>query len=349
MYFFLMLLTLSLSACVNKTEQNISKSKTQEEINVSVNEGVEIDWNSIPIDTIFFRYPYNKTSELRTWEYDIDKFFNHEGLINKKNNIDYLFNDSTILENTFFYSGHPNKNKGYFFKRLSDIGKNRVLLFVSLDTDSDLEGGMKPISIEIQIFDKENICIDKMIVYEVIPNECTWNRVFEYQRKNILKIQDRLFCIDINASTRENNVLSDSSVIYYNQIKENGKIVRHYDKSNGFYNDLSFKEKGLIKNHYKEGLWQKNIYSEYNQLDGVYFIMYHEGEKDGEALYYTYEHKRIWEGLSLEYGEKYQDNHLVSNTMDTGLDPEKFSIYQKCDSIIESIGINKSVERVLDE
>lgn len=334
-----LLILIVILSCGSKAKSNIGHNEDSSTIQQS------IDWSTILVDTLPFKYQL-AISEYRSWEYNIESFFNHFGIKNRNDKLNVLFSDSTELYNAPFYSGHPNKVSGYFFKRFPDICGNRILLFVSLDKESDLEGGPKPINMELQTFDKDNQLIDKIIVYEIIPNECTWSRGFEYE-KNFIEITDILYCVDIN--TDNNNVLSDSTVFHDYQIKDNGKIVRYYKQREGFYKDLDFKEEGTLKNHNKEGLWKASFLSEKKQLERVSFTTYSSGEKEGEALYYFYEYRRGWEGFILQYGEKYHKNNLTYTTENEYSDFSEFSIKPKCDNIIGTLIINKSVDQTIDE
>ncbi|GHT68265.1 hypothetical protein AGMMS50239_33000 [Bacteroidia bacterium] len=201
---------------------NNSRNKAGEEVSNETLEtdSLAIDWQLVECQSL----PYEINTNSIYWEDNLEKFYiNRDVQYNQHPELNSLFSGSTEMDHKpWEYFGKPSTAIGHFFKRLPDVKNNKVLLFAVFDETIDIELGEKSVWLELQIFNKKNDLIDKKIVFISIENECDFYRNFTYYPNNVIEIRDRERCNDTDENA---TLLSDTTIKYFYQVIENGKIV----------------------------------------------------------------------------------------------------------------------------
>jgi hypothetical protein len=288
-----------------------------------------------------YNYPIESIRSYTRSDGSLEDFFKYEQMPRLHQEINQLFSPLTPLNHSIFENGHPSKKKGSFFKRLPDVGENKLVLFVYHDPEAQ---GQQP-TLELQLFDKKNRITDKMIVADaIIGEDCKWYRSFTYSKDTLLTLIDTDNCHNLDKGVKS----FPRSVTFLYKIKHTGNIVRYFKNSNGevaeALNDFGNEEsknkyisKGKVKGHLKQGLWEEfepDMYN-VNQTDKhVHLIKaigyYKDGEKDGEWLYYKIDNTSEYPNLA----QRYKAGKLVEQTTD--LDSmDNYTLIKKLDSLIK--------------
>lgn len=295
-----------------------------------------IHWDNVKVEPLPFvyNYPIDSVSS-------VDGFFEYEKMPRLHQEVNQLFSPLTPLGHYVFQNGHPSKDKASFFKRLPDIGENKLILFVYQDSEAQ---GQFP-TVELQLFDKHNQITDKMIVADGVNHEgCKWYRSFTYSKDTLLTLIDTDNCYNLDKVIKS----PPRSIIFLYKIHSKGKIVRYFKKVEGevteslkAFGDKEFEgkyiSKGKVKGHYKQGLWQEaelepQGFDDDNEFDFIKaFGYYKDGKKDGEWLYYRINENNDYSG-SLRLAQRYKEGKLVEQTTD--LDSmDNYTLIKRLDSL----------------
>ncbi len=212
----LLIFILNLTACKKQiaTEKNLPEITTV------------IDWKAIPVQKLPFSY-YYKYDSILDYYYTLD-YFSKRKLIDTTSELNQYFSDSTsflpeedlmIIES----KNYPYVGKGYFHKRLPDVNKHKVLVFIYQNTQ---EEETLPY-FELQTFNEDNLVIDKIIIIGGINDDCSWDRQFSIDENYIISITDKEACYDIEDEKEIGKRILNTQY----QIKEDGSIVALENKA----------------------------------------------------------------------------------------------------------------------
>lgn len=177
-------------------------------------------WGSQPTSSLPFDFKYDPDSIIDFF-YTIDNFKDN-GNISELNSFNELFTDSTLFLDTDHLmarkeSAYPYTGKGYFFKKLPDMGSHKVLLFMYQNREQE---NYLPY-VELQVFDKDKNLVDKMIVAGGFTEDCTWNRSFSIDKDYRISITDTESCFN----TEKEKIVDEKTVTHLYRLQENGHIA----------------------------------------------------------------------------------------------------------------------------
>ena len=284
-----------------------------------------IDWCNIPISKLPFEIDYPCANGYETLNEHIR---NADSTIN----LNSIFGGFAKINEVTYYTGGINESVA-FYKRLPDIGGNKVVIF---SYQSAFSHYMEYPTFELQTFDKSNICIDKVIIALGLFDECVWRRSVIFNENYLIILKDSLVCYDSDSDENENDnviVMCQSEDVHSYKINNNGFIVRYYNESVGRINSdkkdpwdneqsLNLMTKGNVVNHLREGLWyivEKYQFEQGEYIQGVGH--YKQGVKDGYWIYFRYVNSNNIDSdtnLILEKGEFYENGKPTEiNKLDT--------------------------------
>jgi|GEM_PF-3599832 len=334
----LMILSCFATACQQQSNRETADNDQLETLANTPNAeptsvGQLIHWGSVKTEPLpfIYNYPIDSVSS-------VNGFFEYEKTPRLHQQINQLFSPLTPLNHYVFQNGHPSKDKGSFFKRLPDIGENKLVLFVYQDAEAQ---GQLP-TIQLQVFDNKNQITDKMIVADAVNHEdCEWYRSFTYSKDTLLTLIDTDNCYNL-----DNEIKSPPrSITFLYKIKPTGKIVRYFKKAEAqiteslkAFGDKEFEgkyiSKGKVKSHYKQGLWQEaelelqdlDYDKEFDLIKA--FGYYKDGEKEGEWVYFTTDNISEYPDLA----QRYKNGKLVEQTTELS-EMNKYTLIKKLDSL----------------
>jgi hypothetical protein len=180
----------------------------------------------------------------------------------QKNTIDFGLNFITPVDSISTYQGYY-----ALTDRLPNIGKYKILIFNSVESENDLFNLAK--NIDLVIVNNENRIIDNLNLSRRLHvfDEMYYNQYDDYFKYFYI---DKDYTIHIKYFTGWGDAYVRVFAYVKYKIQEDGTIVRYFDQANGFYKTEA--EEGNIKNHLKDGTWKEM---------GTYF----------EKMYYTKEYK----------------------------------------------------------
>jgi len=177
------------------------------------------DWKTVDIQQLPFEFSYNYDSII-DYYYTLS-YFSERKLIDNDAYLNQYFSDSTSFlpnENLFITesTNYPYIGKGFFFKRLPDVNKHKVLIFIyqNLQEEETLP------YFELQIFNENNDLVDKIIIVGGINYDCSWDRKFNIDTNYKLTVIDKEACYDIEDEKEIGKRIINTQY----QIKENGSI-----------------------------------------------------------------------------------------------------------------------------
>jgi hypothetical protein len=206
----LIIFILNLTACKKQS----ATEKTLPEITTTT------DWEAVSVQKLPFEFNY-KYDSILDYYYTLD-YFSKRKLIDTSSTLNQFFSDSTSFkpkEDLFITESknYPYVGKGYFHKRLPDVNKHKVLIFIYQNT---LEEETLPY-FELQTFNEENLIIDKVIIAGGINYDCSWDRKFSIDNNYIITITDIEACYDIE----DEKEIGKRTLNTQYQIKEDGYII----------------------------------------------------------------------------------------------------------------------------
>ncbi len=197
------------------------------------------------------------------------------------------------------------------FKESTDVAKISIKKYVDLKIDNNIYSSYlfsfksENDNIYTSLLLANNALTDGIIIYEYFQNEAKIIRKSSFQN-NKLSVESS-FIYNPNSEFLEKEeqikiaydtilLVNNSYLIQYNHFvdffkQENGEIDRTWKDRDNFY---SYRLKGKIKNHLKEGYWKENVYIlEYGTKPTSTFGKYIKGLKEGEWAYSTDDFKTI--------------------------------------------------------
>ncbi len=198
----------------------LTACKKQKKTDNSLKELTNItDWETVDIQQLPFEFSYNYDSII-DYYYTLS-YFSERKLIENDAHLNQYFSDSTSFlpnENLFIIESknYPYLGKGYFYKRLPDVNKHKVLIFIyqNLQEEETLP------YFELQIFNENNDLVDKIIIAGGINYDCSWDRKFNINTNYLLTIIDKEACYDIEDEKEIGKRIINTQY----QIKEDGSI-----------------------------------------------------------------------------------------------------------------------------
>jgi len=205
----LLIFILNLIAC----KKQIATDKTLPDVTTATN------WEAVSVQKLPFEFNY-KYDSILDYYYTLD-YFSKRKLIDTATKLNHYFSDSTSFlpkENLFITESknYPYVGKGYFHKRLPDVNKHKVLIFIYQNTQ---EEETLPY-FELQTFNEENLVVDKIIIAGGINYDCSWDRKFSIDESYLITITDKEACYDIEDEKEIGKRLYNTQY----QIKEDGSI-----------------------------------------------------------------------------------------------------------------------------
>ncbi len=206
----LIVFILNLTACKKQT----ATEETLPEVTTA------IEWEAVSIQKLPFSFNF-KYDSILDYYYTLD-YFSKRKLIDTSSKLNHYFSDSTSFlpkEDLFITESknYPYLGKGYFHKRLPDINKHKVMVFIYQNTQ---EEETLPY-FELQTFNNENHVIDKIIIAGGINDDCSWDRKFSIDKNYIITITDKEACYDIE----DEKEIGKRTLKTQYQIKEDGSII----------------------------------------------------------------------------------------------------------------------------
>jgi len=213
-----------------------------------------INWKKIPIQSLPYKMVVADSCNLDSIR---------KGILSYRYKPEAAIFSSDFIVNERLYSGTPIESTASFYKRLPDNHGFKVVIFAFLNMD-DYE--TYP-AYSIQTMNRNNHCIDKMVISSLIPGGCEWKRDFVYLKNGRIIITDstKVWSSDDGSEAQPSIVYSRADIFMYT-INSKGRFVRWYPQKNGTvekrqreecsdsFTDL-LEEKGCIKNHKREGTW----------------------------------------------------------------------------------------------
>ena len=182
----------------------------------------KINWDKIPIQQLPLSSEILE-EKVNSGEITLRKYCCHPNCDKeyKLDELDVLFSNNTISEglNQYEGNGHPSAKQGYFALRLPNIDNAKVLLYTYYDNSAS---DYKSCTIEVQIFDEAQKCIDKKIIQDAVNYECGWKRTFSIDKYYHLIINDISSCYDVN----EDKIISNQKKRSVFKITNTGKIIK---------------------------------------------------------------------------------------------------------------------------
>ena len=205
----LLIFILNLIAC----KKQRATDKTLPDVTTATN------WEAVSVQKLPFEFNY-KYDSILDYYYTLD-YFSKRKLIDTATKLNHYFSDSTSFlpkENLFITESknYPYVGKGYFHKRLPDVNKHKVLIFIYQNTQ---EEETLPY-FELQTFNEENLVVDKIIIAGGINYDCSWDRKFSIDESYLITITDKEACYDIEDEKEIGKRLYNTQY----QIKEDGSI-----------------------------------------------------------------------------------------------------------------------------
>lgn len=168
-------------------EKNIQKTilKTSKTFN----------WDSIPIKNTPYTYSYDYNNDFL---FALIDSLRERNEITQNSKLNSLFSNKTKFKTREdLYpkedAQYPYQGEAYFYKRLPNKDKCKVLLFVYKNKEQDY---YLPY-FELQTINANNNTVDKLIVVGGKSYECSWDRSFHIDENYIIKIIDEQSCYDI--------------------------------------------------------------------------------------------------------------------------------------------------------
>ncbi len=163
----------------------------------------KIDWKKVEIENLPIKF--KTKNHLR----DIT-------FLKTKNKINNIFSNKTefkirqdILPKKYFY---PHEGKGYFYKRLPDFNDKKILIFIY---ENEKQEYYLPFY-ELQVINKDDKVIDKLIVAGAKEYECAWNREFAIDSNYNITIFDTQSCYDFETE-KETDIKEYKNHFYINK------------------------------------------------------------------------------------------------------------------------------------
>lgn len=152
--------------------------------------------------------------------YTPEMFFKTMGITFEDNPVSQLFSPKTELNNRVIPYDHPLEGTAFLLKKiLPQKGQFQLYLFTYWNTGYSNEFHIKLPTIELQVFDKNQNLVDKIIVVDGALSECEWKRRFTLYSDFTFETIDRDSCWQLDGSQFD----AEEQVIQYH-IDETGDI-----------------------------------------------------------------------------------------------------------------------------